>query len=200
MIAIPPSDNSGILWLTGMLIQVSQVPCWRDLSGADIALHDWCGRSVIVSQIGFFEMTLEISCSFIKAWEQPSFTKTRLLSQLAENLALWSSPPPAHMQILNLSHQSHYFDPFLYCRQTSVILTGQSKDLINGSIWTSTCYLTCIFHNTNWEIFYNFWVLFLTNPVSSLGRTVFGVCDWHFFKQWDHCIPLWLPLLLIYIL
>lgn len=102
MIAIPPSDNSGILWLTGMLIQVSQVPCWRDLSGADVALHDWCGRSVIVSQIGFFEMTLEISCSFIKAWEQPSFTKTRLLSQLAENLALWSSPPPAHMQVLNL--------------------------------------------------------------------------------------------------
>lgn len=183
-----------------MLIQVSQVPCWHDLSGVDIALHDWYGRSVILSQIGFFEMTLEISCSFIKAWEQPSFTKTRLLSQLAENLALWSSPPPAHMQVLNLVSSIPLFWSISLLQTDLCNSNRKPQDLINGSVWTSTCYLTCILHNINWEIFYNSWVLFLTNPVSSLGRTVFDVCDWRFFKQWDHSIPLWLPLLLICIL
>lgn len=148
-------------------------------------------------------MTLEISCSFIKIWEQPSFTKTRPLSQPAENLALWNTPFPCPLTGPGLgSHQPNYFDPFLSCRLTRVIPTRQSKGLINGSIWTRTCYLTSILPQYQLRNFCNFLslVLFLTNPVRSLGRTVCGLWDWHFLKQLYHSIPLWLPSFLVYVL
>lgn len=58
----------------------------------------------------FFEIILEISCLFIRTWEQTNFSKTRPWKQPAENLPLLSNLllPPYRSWVC--SYQPHYFD------------------------------------------------------------------------------------------